>query len=340
MRFWIDVANSPQATLFAPVVRELERRGHEPLITAWDRAQTEQLARSFWPDVRLVGAGSERGILAKGLRIARRARALAGVVRAARPDVALGHNSYSQLLAARSLRIPAITMMDYEHQPANHLAFRLAARVMVPEVYPADAAARQGAAGKLVRYPGFKEELTFADFEPDGGFRSSLRVRDSDVLVTLRPPPEGALYHRKANPLFDAAVERVARSPAVGLVSPRDAAQGDRFRRFAPNIRVLERAVDGANLLHHSDLVVGAGGTMTREACILGTPSYTLFAGRLAAVDRALIDAGRLARIASPEELERIVIAPKPAAPRRRRPARVGHVVSMIETEAVRLCAR
>jgi uncharacterized protein len=340
VRFWIDVANSPHATLFAPLVRALERRGHSAVITTWDRAQTRDLALRFWPGAVVVGTGAERGILAKGLRIRRRARALAEAVRSAGVDVALGHNSYAQLLAARSLRIPSVTMMDYEHQPANHLAFRLAGAVLVPEAYPERQARRQGAAGKLSRYPGFKEELTFADFEPDPGFRGSIGVEPDAVLVTLRPPPEGALYHRRGNPLFDDAVRRVERSSAVGVLSPRNAAQEVRFRESHPTIRVLDRAVDGANLLVHSDLVIGAGGTMTREACILGTPSYTLFAGRPAAVDQALIDSGRLTRIASPEDLERIVIAPKPRTRWRADQDRLERVASLIETIASDLCAR
>ncbi|MEX2459406.1 MAG: DUF354 domain-containing protein [Actinomycetota bacterium] len=340
MRFWVDIANSPHATLFAPIVRELERHGHRAVITAWDRAQTEQLARGFWPEAVVVGAGSDAGILAKGLRIRRRARALADAVGSAGgADVALGHNSYAQLLAARALRMPAITMMDYEHQPANHLAFRLAGRVLVPQAYPEERARRQGAGAKLVRYPGFKEELTFAEFEPDPGFRASIDVPAEAVLVALRPPPEGALYHRGGNPLFDAALARVAASGAVALVSPRDPAQGVRYREAEPRARVLDRAIDGANLLFHSDLVVGAGGTMTREAAILGTPSYTVFSGKPAAVDGALIDAGRLIRIASPDDLERIVIAPKPPSSWTPRRDRVVDVAARIERAAEDLCA-
>ena len=56
-------------------------------------------------------------------------------------------------------------MMDYEHQPANHLSFRLAERVIVPEAFPEAALRRFGARpGKVVRYPGFKEELYLAAF--------------------------------------------------------------------------------------------------------------------------------------------------------------------------------
>jgi predicted glycosyltransferase len=334
VKLWVDIANSPHATLFRPLLAELAARGHEAVVTTWDRAQTEQLAREFWPDAIAVGAGADAGIVAKGLRVRRRARALAEAVGPHRPDLALGHNSYAQLLAARRLRLRAVTMMDYEHQPANHLAFRLAARVLLPEAYPEASARRQGAGGKVLRYPGFKEEVTFADFVPDPLFRASVGVEEGDVLVALRPPPEGALYHRGGNSLFDLAVTRVAQSGATGLLSPRDREQGRRFEGFGGNVRVLERAVDGANLLFHSDLVVGAGGTMTREACILKTPSYTLFAGRLAAVDRALIDAGRLIRITSPDDLESILIARKPSREWRPSRDRVEQVATLIERAA------
>jgi uncharacterized protein len=42
---------------------------------------------------------------------------------------------------------------------------------------------------------------------------------------------------------------------------------------------------------------------MNREAAALGTPVYTTFAGRLGAVDDALIAAGRLRPLASPDGL-------------------------------------
>ena len=50
--------------------------------------------------------------------------------------MALSHGSYAQIVAARLARVPAVTMMDYEHQPANHLSFRLARRVIVPATFP------------------------------------------------------------------------------------------------------------------------------------------------------------------------------------------------------------
>jgi predicted glycosyltransferase len=69
-------------------------------------------------------------------------------------------------------------------------------------------------------------------------------------------------------------------------------------------VHVPKRAVDALSLLAAADLVVSAGGTMNREAAALGTPVYTMFAGRLGAVDEALIRAGRLRPLSSPDELD------------------------------------
>jgi predicted glycosyltransferase len=149
--------------------------------------------------------------------------------------------------------------MDYEHQPANHLAFRLAARVIVPRAFPDASLRRFGArARKVRRYNGTKEDVYLADFKPDPEFNLQLRalgVESTDVLIVVRPPAREALYHRFENELFYAA-------------------------HATPSFIVPERALDGANLIAAADLVVSAGGTMNREAAALGVPAATIYAGR------------------------------------------------------------
>ena len=66
---------------------------------------------------------------------------------------------------------------------------------------------------------------------------------------------------------------------------------------------VPDGAVDGQSLVAGADLVVSAGGTMNREAVVLGTPVYTTFAGRLGGVDERLIAEGRLRPLERLEDL-------------------------------------
>ena len=294
MRVWIDLANSPHVAVFRPLVAELRARGWETLVTARDHAQTVALARRVWPDVRVVGAASPAGAAGKAKKLLARTVTLRRLARAWRPDVALSHGSYAQIAAAASARIPAVTMMDYEHQPANHLSFRLAARVLVPDVFPTEALRRFGARPRNVRrYAGYKEELYLADCRPDGGLAGELGIDPAAVLVAMRPPPEGALCHRHANRRFDEVLELVRGQDTAAIVLlPRDDAQAHRYARLEGVL--VPPPVDGCALLLAADVMIGAGGTMNREAAVLGTPTYTIFEGRLAAVDAQLIREGRM----------------------------------------------
>jgi predicted glycosyltransferase len=295
MNVWIDLSNSPHVVLFRPLVERLREQGARVLLTARDHAQTVELAQRIWSDVTVVGGESPPGATQKAATLARRGFELAKFARRERPNVALSHGSYAQIVAARAVGIPAVTMMDYEFQPANHLSFRVANRVIVPQVFPSKLLTRFGARGeKVLRYEGFKEELYLGRFEPDPSAIEGLGLDRKAVIAVFRPPPEGALYHRHANERFDLLLEHALSHGDVQLVVlPRGGAQTERMLRKL-GIVVPRAAVDGLSLLAEADVVLGAGGTMNREAALLGTPTYSVFAGRLAQVDAELMRDGRL----------------------------------------------
>lgn len=319
MKVWIDFSNSPHPLLFAPVVARLEELGHSVELTARDNAQTLELARARWPHVVPFGGPSPGELRAKVIALTQRVRALQRFARASAPDVALSHNSYAQIVAARTVGIPVVTAMDFEHQPANHLAFRLAHAILVPSPLRVSALRRQGATRRKVRtYPGLKEELYLGDFEPDRGILASLGIGPDNgkALVVARTPPEGATYHQFSNSVFAEALEAVGRHDDVRcVVLARHAAQREALADLdLPNLVVPRRAVDSRSLLYQADLVLGSGGTMTREAALLGVPTYSLFAGRTPAVDRWLEERGLLRPLRDLDGLARIE--------RRRQPTR------------------
>jgi len=126
------------------------------------------------------------------------------------------------------------------------------------------------------------------------------------VVVVFRPPPDVALYHRAANPLFPRVLERVGTDPGVrAVVIPRTDDQRDYVRSLGyPSLIVPDGAVDAQSLIALADLVLSAGGTMNREAVSLGTPVYTTYGGRMGGVDEALIAEGRLRPLTDPDSIE------------------------------------
>ena len=318
MRVWIDLANSPDPLMFAPVARALEDAGAEVVVTARDQAQTAELTLERWPEADVIGGESPSSRPAKAATLLRRVRDLRRWARDRGIDVALSLNSYAQIVAAKTLRMPIVTTMDFEYQPINHLGFRLADAILLPEALPADVVARQGARGpKVQRHVGIKESIYLGDFEPDASVLDALGIdREAGPLVVARTPPSRAVYHRMENPLFEQALERIGTQPEVTcIVLPRHREQVDQLESLGiANLRVPNAAVDSRSLLYAADLFLGAGGTMTREAALMGTPTLSLFAGQTPAVDEWLVDEGLIERFDSPEQVA--AVSRRPSEPR------------------------
>src|ERR1700682_1981763 len=315
MRIWIDLANSPHVPFFRALIPEFVARGHQVEITARDFAQTVELALKAGMTPHVIGGHGGGSITGKAGNLVGRAAALRKWARDRGFDLAVSHNSYAQIAAAAALGIKTVTLMDYEHQPANHLAFRLASRVIVPRAFPAAELRRFGASTRKVRrYDGTKEDVYLADFKPDAAFAETLHglgVASEDVLVVARPPAREALYHRFENQLFDELLSHVsARGEVRTILLPRSDAQRAEYetRKWA-NMIMPRAALDGANLIAAADLVISAGGTMNREAAALGVTAVSVYAGRWAAIDEELVSKGRLRRMSSREAIESLVIA-------------------------------
>ena len=336
MRLWIDLANSPHVPFFRALLDRFVEQGHEVKVTARDFAETVPLAKAANISIEVIGEHAGPQVSAKAGNLMSRAWALASWARKQKFDRAVSHNSYSQILAARALRLECVTLMDYEYQPANHLAFRLSSRIIVPASFPGIRLRRYGAGSRRVRrYEGTKEDVYLADFEPDPAFTnelSALGIAPDNILVLIRPPAHDALYHRFQNTLFDEALNSLLSNANVRVVLlPRnDAQRAEYSSRSNSNLIIPIAPLDGANLISASDLVMSAGGTINREAAALGVPVASIYAGKWAAVDEQLVREGRLRRISTMQDFKALSIGKKPATNPRRSRKVIDEVVRLI----------
>ena len=317
MTVWIDLANAPHVVFFLPIIRSLQKRGHEVAITMRDFNLTVELARKYGIDGVTIGKHGGKSDFGKFLNLLDRARQLARFAKNRNVDVAISHNSYTHTIAGRLIGARVVTLMDYEGQPANHIAFRLAHKILVPDSFPAASLKRFGASeAKVYRYRGFKEQLYLAEFVRADSFLGDLKSAcalpeswraDDTVLVTLRTPATMATYHKFGNPLFECLLAKVASNPGMtGIVLARTDAQKSQYSKKFPTLFFPNDPLAGDQLVAHSDLVISAGGTMNREAAIFGTPAYTIFAGMLPAVDERLIQMGRMIAVRDFSDIAKI----------------------------------
>jgi hypothetical protein len=291
----------------------MRARGWDVAVTARAFAQTIELLELHGIEHTVIGHHGGRSRAGKARAAADRVAAMIRFGRRGRFDAGLAHGSTDLPMACAALRVPNTTMFDYEYATLQHsLNCRLAQRVLVPDAIPPARLRRFGARpAKLVRYPGLKEEYSLADVRLDPAVPAALGLDGSTVGVVLRPPADVALYHRFENPLFEEVLGQLGRRDDVrAVVLPRTPAQAERLRALdLPAVVVPEHAVDGASLVAGADLVVSAGGTMNREAAVLGTPVYTALAARLGGVDERLVAQGRLRPLTSAAD---IVLERKP----------------------------
>jgi predicted glycosyltransferase len=94
----------------------------------------------------------------------------------------------------------------------------------------------------------------------------------------------------------------------VLVVLPKTQVEQELVRAALPEkasatVIIPERALPGMQLLHNSDLAISGGGTMNREAALLGVPAYSMFTGRRAAIDEELARRNLLTFLETPDDI-------------------------------------
>lgn len=335
---WIDLDNSPHVPLFAPLIKQYRESGVNVLLTARDHSQTIELLHihGFDGTFEVIGRHYGKGKLQKIRGLIARTKQLLSHVRkfrrtGAKVSVAVSHGSRSMVLAAKWLRIPVITMYDYEFTETA-IFNRFSDRVLVPDRIPDEVLDGIGLfAGKRVKYPGIKEEVYIRNFLPDENFRKELFENnglsglDNKVLAVLRPPATTANYHsEKSDAIFDEILRYLLNAvDTFTIIVPRTSIQGDEVKKVVKSLQapdgrylILDEVVDGLDLTYAADLLISGGGTMNREAALIGVPVYSIFAGKLGSLDAQMEAEGLITFIREPDDIAKIKLTQRERRPR------------------------
>jgi predicted glycosyltransferase len=308
---WIDLDNSPHVPFFAPIISELENRGYRVTLTARDCFQVCGMADLYFYRYLRIGRHYGRKKLLKVLGTIYRSFQLTRSVSRVKPSLALSHGSRSQLIASKILGIQSAVIFDYEY--TKGFPFLNPDVLIIPELILDGI---QSHSSSIFAYPGIKEDVYVPDFVPDPEIIEKLGINGGSLLITIRPPATEAHYHNpESETLFSEVVDFFGTMDNVQMVVlPRnEKKQGDLVKSkwaawcAARKIIIPEHVVNGLNLIWHSDLVVSGGGTMNREAAALGVPVYSIFRGKIGAVDRYLEKTGRLTLIEKPEDVRAMI---------------------------------
>jgi len=314
---WVDLDNSPHVPLFIPIINELKLRNYHVIITARDFAQTYQLLKKTDLSYKIIGKHYGKSKIAKLWGTFFRCLQLIRYIRKNKKNIllSLSHGSRSQVIASRLLSIPSYCGMDYEHTE-SHIFSKFSFKIWIPTFLSAQAIKDIGIdEKKVIRYPGYKEEFYIKDFVPNLDFKKLNSIPENKILVVLRPPASQANYHNEASEkILDHLVNKlIASENTYTLFLPRTSDQRIKFASLnSSHFVVLKDVLDGLNLAFYSDLLISGGGTMNREAALLGTPVYSIFSGELGDLDADMEKKGMITFLRSIEDVDSIVkIVPK-----------------------------
>jgi predicted glycosyltransferase len=312
---WIDLDNSPHVPLYEPIIKELEKRGEEYFITARDFAQTIDLCNMMNLKYTAIGKHGGKGKIAKVLNLFQRAEQLKKAIDGKKINLAISHGSRTQVIASKRMKIPSILMLDYEYTE-NKIFNIFADYILMPAYIPDEVLDKAGFnLKKIIRYNGFKEELYLNNFVPEDNFRKEIGIDENEILIVIRPPSLVGNYSNKhSESLFIDAIKFISETKAKSMIISRTKEDRELINNLIKgkkNIKFLEKVVNGLQLIYAADIFLSGGGTMNREAALLGTETYSIFKGRKPYLDEYLEKVGKMRFINSKEDFKRIKIEKK-----------------------------
>lgn len=314
---WVDFENTPQVLLLEPFVRRLRADGYDVRVTARPQAQTLELTAARNLTVTTIGGGGFVRPLQKLVGGGIRSLLLAGwALSQGRPTLLLC-SSRSASFAAWMLRIRGIGLLDYEHSTPRVLALGCGS-IWLPDILR-DVRLPSRAARAARFYTGLKENLYLDTWRIDrNAERHALGISDQRYAVVARPPADTAHYaNDRSTALWLGAVAGLLRKDVDLVVSPRTMEQRQMLEATLPRdprIRIVERVTPGPGLVAAANLLLGGGGTMNREAAVLGVPVWSTFCGPAPRIDEQLASEGRLTWIRSEAELSSALTGDLPKA--------------------------
>ena len=305
MKVWIDIVNAPHVRFFQSIISHLKEQGEEVFVTARRFGDVHRLLDLFGIDSTLVGWHGAT-LEEKLLRSTQRAYELSQMITREKPDVAVSKHSIELPRVTFGLKIPSVYVLDNEHAiAANKLTLPLCDKIIIPRAIDADDVVRCGADPQnLLWYNGTSEITHLQNFHYNPHIFEDLKLNlKKDKTILMRTEPALASYLeadcRKSvlSPIVDALEDQ-----ANILVIPRFREQQQIFDDD-DQVILIKPPVDTFSLMKASDLVIGAGGTMNREAALLGTSVISCYPGKLLAVDDYYIKKGLMKRSTKVEKI-------------------------------------
>jgi uncharacterized protein len=262
MKIWYDACTGKHTRYGAVIGKRLRKSGHEFIFTTREHPDTIALAKILGEKPIVVGKYNPSTLTSRLQESAERIIQFSRLFQDNKPDIAISHQSVELCRTAFGLGIPIILTADTPHASAtNRLTIPFAHTVVVSEALP-KSFTKNYCASNVVSFKGVDEVGWIKDFKPTkaAGLKKP--------LIVVRQIETKAAYAQGKQDQAKTLAEKLAELGNVHLIK--------RYNDKGNAFGVKAGFEDSANLVANADLVVSYGGTIAREASLLGVPSIAI----------------------------------------------------------------
>lgn len=266
---------------FRRAVNLLKNSGHDVLCTSRKYREAVELARIKKLDLTFVGSHGGADRYDKLRKSASRTYELAEAIKQFEPDVAITFSSPEGSRVAFGLGITHIGFNDSPHAEAvAKLTIPLTSKLYCPWVIPRSAWSRYGIAKKNVVQYRALDVAAWLKHRDSDNYQVPEVNQDKKKMILIRLEESKASYIAdkkvSATKMIDDFVDKLWQSANIVVLCRYEDQIAEVESRYGNKVQVLRDVVDGTTLIRSAHLFVGAGGTMTAEAALLGKPTISI----------------------------------------------------------------
>ncbi len=309
-KIWVEILTPKQVMIFGRLVKELHKKGYETIVTTRNYSEVNEVLKSNGIDAIVVGKHGGKTLEGKLSASIERMRKLFQIIKKEKPNLAIYLSSPDAARISFGLGIRSISLNDIPEAVAqSKLTVPISTLVVCPAFIPKSVFVRYGARPEqIVQYNALDPVAWIKNFKPNTEILKKLNLSKKKKIVTFRTEETKAAYlNEKTNgsELFPIIKEVAKRDDVQVVVISRYDQEKFMKKGLKDNVTITNYVGDTLSLLYYSDLFVGAGGTMSLEAALLGTP--TISCRNISTYyERYAIKKGLIERAEKGEELKKI----------------------------------
>ncbi|MBI2148937.1 DUF354 domain-containing protein [Candidatus Woesearchaeota archaeon] len=265
MKIMIDILHPAHVHFFKNFINEMEKEGHEILVTTRKKDVTLELLNLY--NIKYISLSKHgKYFLSLPIEWIKRNIKFYFIAKRFKPDVITGIMGATIAPMGNLLGIPSVVFWDTEHtKKLNFMIFKLATLVCVPTCF-------RGKINKnCIKYSGY-HELAYLHpkrFKPDAKILKTLGVKKDEKFTLIRFISWGAIHDlgEKGIKNKEKFVETIKKHSKVFISY--EGEMPEELKKYKIKLPVTEIH----NILYYAGLYIGEGGTMASEAAVLGTPA-------------------------------------------------------------------